>query len=159
MKLSFCLQINKSFLQVGSITLGVSSQTCPKYQKLSVYNVFAISQGKHEGWSWFLACWQILKVFSNWYYHFRCMWPGMPKLLKITSLLFLYSILRNMLSDAVIFYMRISMKACHKLILRFFDGYDQVLLKSPKYQVCNAFTISLKKVRNDVINDDKWCLM
>ena len=60
-----------------------------------------------------------------------------------------------MLSDAVIFNMRISMKACHKLILRFFDGYDQVFPKSPKYQVCNAFTISLKKVRDDVTNDDK----
>ena len=94
---------HKSFLQDGSITLGVISQTGPKYQKQSVYNIFAISQGKHEGWSWFFACWQMLKFFSNWYYHFRCVWPGMPKLLKITSLLFLYYMLRNMLSDAVEF--------------------------------------------------------
>ena len=40
----------KIFLQDGSITLGVISQTGPKYQKQSVYNIFAISQGKHEGW-------------------------------------------------------------------------------------------------------------
>ena len=40
---------HKSFLQDGSITLGVISQTGPKYQKQSVYNIFAISQGKHEG--------------------------------------------------------------------------------------------------------------
>ena len=39
----------KSFLQDGSITLGVISQTYPKYQKQSAYNIFAISQGKHEG--------------------------------------------------------------------------------------------------------------
>ena len=39
----------KSFLQDGSITLGVISQTCPKYQKQSIYNIFEISQGKHEG--------------------------------------------------------------------------------------------------------------
>ena len=32
---------HKSFLQHGSITFG--------YQKQSVYNIFAISQGKHEG--------------------------------------------------------------------------------------------------------------
>ena len=35
------------------------------------------------------------KVSSNWYYHFRCMWPGMLRLPKITSLLFLCNILRK----------------------------------------------------------------
>ena len=40
---------NKSFLQDGGITLGVISQKNPKYQKQSVYNIFAISQGKYEG--------------------------------------------------------------------------------------------------------------
>ena len=39
---------HKRFLQDGSITLGVISQTGPKYQKQSVHNIFAISQGKHE---------------------------------------------------------------------------------------------------------------
>ena len=39
----------KSFLEDGSITLGVISQAGPKYQKQSVYNIFAISQGKHKG--------------------------------------------------------------------------------------------------------------
>ena len=33
MKLIFCLQINKSFLQVDNIILGVRSQACPKYPK------------------------------------------------------------------------------------------------------------------------------
>ena len=36
---------HKSFLQ-DSITLGVRSQTCPKYRKQQVYNIFAICQGK-----------------------------------------------------------------------------------------------------------------
>ena len=40
---------HKSFLQDGSITLSVISQTGLKYQKQSVYNIFAIFQGKHEG--------------------------------------------------------------------------------------------------------------
>ena len=40
---------HKRFLQHGSITLGVISQTGPKYHKQSVHNNFAISQGKHEG--------------------------------------------------------------------------------------------------------------
>ena len=39
----------KSFLQDDSVTLGVRSQTGPEYQMQLVYNIFAISQGKHEG--------------------------------------------------------------------------------------------------------------
>ena len=39
----------KSFLPDGSITLDVSNHTGPKYQKQPVYNIFAKSQGKHEG--------------------------------------------------------------------------------------------------------------
>ena len=40
---------HKIFLQDRSSTLTVISQTGPKYQKQLVYNIFAISQGKHEG--------------------------------------------------------------------------------------------------------------
>ena len=39
------------FLQIGSITLGVHSQACPKYPKQQVYNIFAIYQGKRKGCS------------------------------------------------------------------------------------------------------------
>ena len=39
---------HKTFLQVASITLGAHSEACPKYPK-QVYNIFALSQGKHEG--------------------------------------------------------------------------------------------------------------
>ena len=40
---------HNKFLQVDSITLGVHSQTCAKYPEQQVYNIFAISQIKHEG--------------------------------------------------------------------------------------------------------------
>ena len=40
---------HKRFLQDGSVTSGEISQTDPKYQKQLVYNIYAISQGKHEG--------------------------------------------------------------------------------------------------------------
>ena len=136
---------HKSFLQDGSITLSVISQTGPKYQKQSVYNIFAIFQGKHEGWSWFFACRQMLKVFSNWYYHFRCVRPGMSKLPKITSLLFLSNMLKKWVMQ-LSFYRQISIKACYKLILRFFDGCGHAFPKFPKKQVCNVFTISPKKL-------------
>ena len=42
---------HKNFLQVDSITLGVHSQACPKDPKQQLYNIFAISQGKLEGWT------------------------------------------------------------------------------------------------------------
>ena len=43
------------------------------------------------------------------------------------------------------FYIQISMKACYKLMLNFFDGYGQAFPKFPKKKVYNVFTISLKK--------------
>ena len=43
---------HKSFLRVGSITLGVRSQACTKYPK----HKFPISQGKCEGLSSFFSC-------------------------------------------------------------------------------------------------------
>ena len=58
----------KSFLQDDSIILGLRSQTGPKYQKQPVNKIFAISQGKHEGWSWLFAyswrqkCWSYFQI-------------------------------------------------------------------------------------------------
>ena len=40
---------HKIFLQGSSITLRIISRTDPEYQTQSVYNIFAISQGKQEG--------------------------------------------------------------------------------------------------------------
>ena len=42
---------HESFLQVDIITLGLCGQACPKYPK-QVYNIFVISKGKREGWTW-----------------------------------------------------------------------------------------------------------
>ena len=54
---------HKSFLKDGSITLGVISQTD---QKQSIYDIFAISQGKYKGWSWFFLaadkCWRFFQI-------------------------------------------------------------------------------------------------
>ena len=40
---------HKSFLQAESITLRAWSQAYLKYPKQQVYNIFVITQGKHEG--------------------------------------------------------------------------------------------------------------
>ena len=78
-----------SCVQDDHITFVVHSQACPKYPKQQVWNIFAIFHRKHEGWSWYLCCRIMSKVSSDWYCHFRCVWPGMPKLPKITSLQYL----------------------------------------------------------------------
>ena len=93
-KLIFCLQINTSFLQVDNITMGVFNQACPRYPKQQVYNIFAISERKCEEWSWFFAFWQTSRFFQS-DAVILGVWPGMRKLTKITSLPFLYNIVRN----------------------------------------------------------------
>ena len=50
--------------------------------KIRNLHIFAISPEKHEGEVDFLPA----NKHENWYYHFRCVCPGMPKLPKITSL-------------------------------------------------------------------------
>ena len=106
---------HERFLQVDSITLGLFSQACPKYLK-QVYNIFVISQGKCEEWTWSFSNRLAPKVSSNCYYHFRCVCPCMLKLPKITSLIFLCNILRKNWVMKLIFCMKVSMKACYKLI-------------------------------------------
>ena len=119
---------NKIFLQDDSIILIVHSQTCPKYRKQAVYNIFGISQGKHEGWRWLFACWMflpndtsILGVCSQ----------ACPNYLK-QQVWYLPATLRKKWVTQLIFYMQISMKTCYNLTLRFFDGYDQAFPKFSK---------------------------
>ena len=42
---------HKYFLPVGRITLAVHDQAFSKHPKQQLHNVFAISEGKCEGWS------------------------------------------------------------------------------------------------------------
>ena len=128
------------------MTLGKNSQAYPKYPKQQVYNIFAISQGKHEEWSWFFACWWTPKVSSKWCYHFRCVWPDMPNLPKIKSLLFLCNILRKKWVMKLVFCMQITMKICCKLILWFWCGWSSIS-KVPKVASLQClYNISKKKL-------------
>ena len=88
----------------------------PKYSK-QVHNIFIISQGKCEGWTWSFSYRLAPKVSSNCYYHFRCVCPSMLKLPKITNLIFLCNILRKNWVVNLIFCMQVSMKACYTLIV------------------------------------------
>ena len=127
----------KSFLQDRSITLGVINQQIQSTK----YNQFTISlqylkENMKDEVDFLPAdkCWRI------WYYQFRCVWLDMPKLPKITNLLFLDNMLRKKWVMQLIFYMQISMKACCKLIIRLFDGYGQAFPSSQK----SNFAMSLQ---------------
>ena len=99
-----------------SISLGVSSQAWPKYppKKFTLSLEYLKENVKDElellptdkGQRFLQIAVIILDV-----------WPGMPKLPKITSLLFLCNILRKNWAMKLIFCTQISMKACYKLIV------------------------------------------
>ena len=55
---------HKSFLQDGNITFSVISQTGTKYEKQSLYDIFAISEGKYEWRSWFLPAGNCERFFQ-----------------------------------------------------------------------------------------------
>ena len=65
------------------------------------------------------AYWKLSKVSSKWYYHFKCVWPGMPKLPKIKILLFLCNIVKKKWMAKLIFCMQVSVETYYKLILWF----------------------------------------
>ena len=94
-------------------------------------------------------CW---KFFWNWYNHFRCVWLGMSNLPKITSLLFLYNMLRKKLVMQLIFCMQISMKFFYNLILRFFDVWWiwSSISKVPKKAISQCLYNIPQKVRDEV---------
>ena len=147
---------HKSFLQDGSITLHIISQTGPKYQKQSVSNIFAISQGKHEGWSWFFDCWQMLKLFANRYNRFRFVRPGMPKLLKTTSLLFLYNILKKKeVSDTVDFLHADKQENRLQIDTKIFWWVWSSIPKVPKKAILKCLYNISKKFRDKF--DFSWC--
>ena len=143
---------HESFLQADGITLVLRSQACPKYPRQQFYNIFAISQGKRR--MKLIFCLQInVRGLFKWYYQFRCVWSGMHKLPKMTSLLFLCNILRKKWVMKLIFCMQMSMKACYKLILWFWWGWPSIP-KVPKITSLNKFAMFLqyfgKEVRDDV---------
>ena len=48
---------SSSWSELTALFPGICIQVCPKYPKQQVYNIFAISQVKREGWSRFFAYW------------------------------------------------------------------------------------------------------
>ena len=128
----FCLQINTNIFYKLIVSLWVC---VARHAQSTQNNKCTISFCNISRKTWrmnLIFCLQVnVKVSSNCYYHFRFVLPDIPKVPKITSLLFLCNILRKNWVMKLIFCMQISMKACYKLILWFWrDG--QVFPKFPK---------------------------
>ena len=96
-KLIFCQQMNAKVFYKLIVSLWVYvARLAQSTQTVSLQYLCNISR---KMWRRnLISCLQIkVKVSSNCYYHFRCVWTGMPKLPKITSLLFFCNILKNWL--------------------------------------------------------------
>ena len=122
MKLIFCLQINTKVFYKVIVSLWVCIARHAQKSQNSNCNIFAVSQGKREGWNWFFASKWTSKFYSNWCYHFLYVWPSMPKLPKIISLLFLCNISKKKWMMKLIFCVKISMKVSYELMLWFLMG-------------------------------------
>ena len=83
-----------------------------------------------------------------------CVWPGMPKLPKITSLLFLCNILRKNWVMKLIFCSQISMKACYKLIVWFSWGWSNIP-KVPKIDSLQFLYNIILKVEVEFLHANK----
>ena len=57
MKLIFCLQINTKVFYKMIVSLWVCVARHAQSTKNKQFTISLQSQGKHEGWSWFFACW------------------------------------------------------------------------------------------------------
>ena len=88
-------------------------------------------------------------IVSLWLYKAR--WPGMPKLPKITSLLFLCNTLRKKPVKKLIFCMQRSMKVSCKSILWFWWGWSSILEACKIASMQCLYNISNKKLRDKVV--------
>ena len=124
MKLIFCLQINTKVFYKLIVSLWVCvARHAQKYPKQQLCNIFAISQGKHDGVEFLSAGKQIFLWIGT---IILGVWPGIPKLSKIASLLYLCNIVRK---KWVISCMQIRTKASCKFMLWFLMGMRMLEMK------------------------------
>ena len=94
-KLIFCLQISAKIFYKMIVSLWVCiarhAQSTRNY-KFTISSQYFKKNAKDEVDFCLLI---IVKSFIKVIHHFRCVWPGMPKLPKIKSFLFPCNILRN----------------------------------------------------------------
>ena len=87
----------------------------------------------------------MLKVFSNWYYRLRCVARHAQITLNNKFAISLQHVKKEV-SDTVGFSHLDKHENLLQIYTKIFDGYGQAFPKFPKKQVCNVFTISLKKL-------------
>ena len=103
-KLIFLLAYNhQSFLAIDTISLSVCGQVCHKcpntiaislqYIKKKVsYEVDFLHADKHQSFYKLISTLWTLKFPGRWYYHYWWAWSIILKLLKVTSLQYIYNI-------------------------------------------------------------------
>ena len=87
------------------------------------------------------------KASSNSCHHFRCVWPGMLKLPKVTRLLFLCNILRKNWARKLIYCMPISMKA---LYMKAFTMISMGMIKHSQSFQNSKFAMPLRYLKKNL---------
>ena len=103
MKLIFLsAERHQSFLQISFWVCVASHAQSAQSNKFAISLKYFKKNVKDE--VDFFACRSTSNTSSSWHYHFRCVWSGMPKLPKITSLLFFLQYLKKEVSDEFDFF-------------------------------------------------------
>ena len=133
---------HKNFLQIDCITLVVHGQACPRHPKQQLYNIFAISQAKRKGWSWFFRA----DIFQTFLQGDTVIFdvcgqtcPNYPQ----KRLIFLCNILREKWMMKMTFCMQVSMKTYYKLILWFWWRWPSISKRSQN----SKFTMSVQYLK------------
>ena len=122
MKLIFCMLINikLSYRLILLIFVGMA-----RHAQITQNNKFGISfwylKKKVRVEVEFLCRWAS-KFSTNWCNHCWWAWPGMPKILKITSMQYLCNISKKNWGMQLMFCMTINKKVFYRLILLFLIG-------------------------------------
>ena len=140
----FCLQINPNVFY----KLILSVWVCTAIHSQSTWNnkfTTSLQYLKESKKDEVDFCLQLFKVSSKWYYLFRCVGPGMPKLPKIKRLLFLYQYLKKEVNDEVHF-LHAGKHENYKLILWFWWRWSSISKVSKIASLQCLYNISKKKL-------------
>ena len=136
---------HKSFLQDDSIPYGVRSQTCSKYPKQGVCNIFAVNMSR-KTWNMKLSFCLLINAegFFKVILPFQVCMARHAHITQNSMFAFLCKILRKKWVMQLTFCMQISMKACFKLLLRFWWRWSSI----PKVPKIASFLMSLQDLKS-----------
>ena len=151
-----------SFLQVYTLFLGLHSQACPKYPKLQVCNIIAISQGKSEDEVDFYSADKIKVFFQIDDIILGVCVASHAQITQNCNFAFFCNIFRKKWLMNLIFCIQISIKTSYKLILWFLMGMIKHFQSSQVSKIASSqnskFAISSQYISKKVVRKLIFCM-